>query len=271
MIALIDGDIVRYRTGFASNTVNEAIACSRANETMEQILRATDAGEFRVFLSDSLKNNFRYHLTPTYKSSREHQPKPIHHEALGLFLKQEWGAVVTYGEEADDALGIHQAPNTIICSIDKDLLQVPGNHYNWVRNEWREVTEYEGIRSFYEQCLTGDRTDDVSGLQGIGPVKARRALEGCRTEAEHFEVVRKMWNNDEALLMTGRLLWVRRKQGELWQFPVCITPDTTALSLSLNTKHEENDQYSEHGTQEKSGHQQHGYPEGDMTPTSFEP
>lgn len=283
MLALIDGDIVRYRTGFASNDVNEAIACARANETIEQILGATNATEFRVYLSDSTQNNFRTKLYPAYKASREGQPKPVHHAALGDFLKSEWGAIVTEGQEADDALGIDQTTEwekewhtfepftrTILCSIDKDLLQVPGLHYNWVRNEFIEQNYYEGLRRFYLQCLTGDRTDDVYGIHGIGPKKAELAIQSCQSEAEIFNVVRNMWNDDERLLLTGRLLWVRRHEGELWQFPTCTTQDTTAQLLFSNTTPEESDLSLVLGTPETIGHQPVGSPEVDTTKKSSE-
>lgn len=283
MLALVDGDIVRYRTGFASNDVSEAIACARANETMEQILNAVKATEYRVYLSDSKENNFRYKIYPRYKESREKQPKPVHHEALKLFLEQEWGAVVTPGQEADDALGIDQTlgsfngktsgfqpedggsipppRSTIICSIDKDLLQVPGLHYNWVRNEFKEQTYIEGLRCFYEQCLSGDRTDDVFGIQGIGAVKSKRALAGCETEEEMIEVCRGMWMDDDALLLTGRLLWVRRYEGEMWKF---TTQDTEVKSQSLVKRLRVQDPSSEHGIPEPNGAPEHGSPEEGM-------
>lgn len=280
MIALVDGDIVRYRTGFASNTVEWSIAKWRCKETIEQILQKTGATEFRMYLSDSKENNFRYKLYPRYKESREKMPKPLHHDSLKDYLIQEWGAVVAHGQEADDALGIDQSQyilwnrkdkyavkgtmllgptETIICSIDKDLLQVPGKHYNWVKDEFTEITAAEGIRRFYLQCLTGDRTDDIYGLQGIGPVKAGKALAGADNEHDFYKVVKSMWNDDERLLMTARLLWVRRKPDELWTPPLeYFTQDTTHLSQSSPPKLSEIGPCSAHGFQEPSGVPQHG-------------
>lgn len=283
MIALIDGDIVVYRTGFASNDVSLGIAKARANETMEQILHAVGAIGFRVYLSDKNENNFRYKIFPGYKASRLTSPRPVHYQDLKDFLIHKWGAVITQGQEADDALGIDQSidrrsklnscsynelvEKTIICSIDKDLLQVPGSHYNWVRNEFYEQTWLQGLRSFYEQCLTGDRTDDVSGIRGIGKVKAGRALAGAETEAEMFEIVRGMWNDDKGLLQAGQLLWVRRKDGDLWEFPF-TEHDMIQKSLSLSMKPKAIDPYSAHGTQEKSGAPEVGSSVDDITKIS---
>lgn len=281
MLALVDGDIVRYRTGFASNDVDERIALWRANETMQIILEAVKATDYRLYLSDTKDNNYRYKLSPSYKSSREKQAKPVHHEAIKQYLMEEWGAMITDGQEADDALGIDQTfyyengghydygyGDSVICSIDKDLLQVPGHHYNWVKDERKEQNWIEGLRCFYEQCLSGDRTDDVRGLQGIGAVKSKRALEQCKTEQEMFNVVRGMWNDDEGLLLAGRLLWVRRKPEELWEFP-SITQGTIQTSLSSNMEAKAAAPSSVLGIQGTNGVREHGSQMDATTPTDL--
>jgi 5'-3' exonuclease len=250
MRALIDGDVVRYRTGFASEGEEEWIACSRADTTIEKILADTGANDYTIFFSDSLENNYRYKLYPFYKSSRQKTPKPKHHWALGKFIEDEWGVTVAKGEEADDALGITQSQAleelrwagdepTIICSIDKDLLQVPGKHYNFVKGEFIEVDYLSGLRSFYRQLLTGDRTDDIPGIRGIGPVKAARLIDHLETEEEMVEVVRGMWQDDEKVDLYGKLLWVRREPEQLWRLP--IPQDTEVMSSSLQTKPREID------------------------------
>jgi 5'-3' exonuclease len=233
VLALIDGDIVLYRSGWSSENDPEAIACARANETIEGILRDVQATEFQVWLSDSLENNFRFRIDPQYKISRQGQPKPKHYQALKYFLKKEWNAQVTEGQEADDALGIEQSANnewvhdanggkrageSTICSIDKDLLQVPGQHYNFVRKERLTVTEDEGIRFFYKQLVIGDRIDDIIGVKGIGPVKAGRLLDSC-PNSELFNKVRYAYNDDARLLRNGQLLWIRREPEQVWKFP----------------------------------------------------
>lgn len=272
MLALIDGDIVVYRTGFASQKIEAGLAIWRANETLEQILAATGATEYRVYLSDSTENNYRYKIFPGYKASRQKTAKPVHYQALKDHLIREWGATITLGQEADDALGIEQTIYnrfraehpimmennfSVICSIDKDLLQVPGHHYNWVRDETTEQTYISGLRCFYEQCLSGDRTDDILGLKGIGAVKAKRALAGAHTEAEMFQITRNMWNNDKGLLQAGQLLWVRRRDGELWEFPFS-THDTIQRSQSLNTTPRGPVPCLEHGSLETNGVPEHG-------------
>jgi len=138
------------------------------------------------------------------------------------------GAVVSEGEEADDLLGINQTHETIICSIDKDLLMVSGRHYNFVKREHSEVSNKEGRWNFYKQLLTGDATDNIPGLWKIGPVKAAAMLEGCGTIEEYNAVVLKAYQQEFNLCsdeevrkhinIIGRLLYIRREEGEVWKF-----------------------------------------------------
>jgi 5'-3' exonuclease len=118
--------------------------------------------------------------------------------------------------EADDYLGINQNESSIICSIDKDLLQVPGKHYNFVKKEFYEVDEETGFRNFYTQLLTGDTSDNIKGIAGIGPVKAKKALADSFTEQEMFSVVRDMYKNDEWMIMNGRCLHILRSLDDDW-------------------------------------------------------
>jgi 5'-3' exonuclease len=231
LIALIDGDVIVYRTGWASEKEEEIIACVRAHKTMEDILAATAATSYYVYFSDTRENNFRYAISTDYKLSRQTQPKPKHYQALKDFLTKEWNAKVTPGQEADDALGINQsaiemewtcvdgADRSVICSIDKDLLQVPGLHYNFVRKEHQEVSYTQGLINFYSQFLIGDRVDDIVGVYGLGPKKTEKLLGGLQTEQELFEKVQAIYQDDQRLLKNGQLLWVRREPDQIWQFP----------------------------------------------------
>jgi 5'-3' exonuclease len=232
MIALIDGDVVVYRCGFASQKQTEAQNCMNTEVVMRDILKAVQATSYRVYLSDSLENNFRYKIDPQYKANRKDMERPVHYGAIRQYLMNEYQATITPGQEADDALGIEQTrinaylddpefggDPTVICSIDKDLLQIPGYHYNLSSGSRTTVTPLEGIRHFYKQLLIGDRVDNIEGVRGIGPVKAGQMLDGVDREDQMFEKVRILYSDDERLLKNGQLLWVRRTEGEVWRFP----------------------------------------------------
>ena len=182
MIALIDGDIVVYRSAASAKDEEQWVAQARADQMLRDILEATGADSYKVFLTGS--GNFRRELTPTYKANRPDE-RPEHWQAVREFLVTQHKAMICEGWEADDQLGIEQdkvGGTTVICSIDKDLLQVPGKHYNFVKKEFKEVSPYEGLKKLYLQALIGDRSDNIVGVQGIGPVKAEKALEGLETE-----------------------------------------------------------------------------------------
>lgn len=254
MLALIDGDIVAHRVAWT--TVNDpvGIAKYRADEMVDGILRDTSANEFRIFLSDSRRENFRWKIYTLYKANRTQEPPP-HLTALKEHLLTKWNAEITLGMEADDALGIEgRAINPrdasdykpmhtrVICSIDKDLKQIPGMHYNFVKKEFDEVTPVRGLFEFYKQLLTGDTTDNIPGCPGIGPVKADQALREASTEDEMFDICyRTYWTQLKKkefadahpqvldsivrsfLLLSGRLLKIKQEANEdLWHFPQSV-------------------------------------------------
>ena len=231
MKALIDADIVAYRVACTLEDDDaEDFVYARAEDLIDNILVNTEATEYRLFLSG--KNNFRYTIYPEYKAHRPKE-KPFWLEKCRQYLIATFNAEVVDGQEADDALGIAQTEDTIICSIDKDLLMIPGRHYNFVKDEFQEVTNDSGMRHFYMQCLTGDRSDNIKGIEQIGPKKAEKILIGCITEQELFNAVREAYSNDEEFLMNGRVLWIRRKENEDWKerFDTLIQEQARRTSL----------------------------------------
>jgi DNA polymerase-1 len=229
--ALIDADIVAYRVACTLEDDDaEDFVYARAEDLIDQILVNTEATEYRLFLTG--KNNFRYTIYPEYKAHRPKE-KPFWLEKCRQYLIATFNAEVIDGQEADDALGIAQTEDTIICSIDKDLLMIPGRHYNFVKDEFQEVTNDSGMRHFYMQCLTGDRSDNIKGIEKIGPKKAEKILTGCVTEQELFNAVRDAYSNDEEFLMNGRVLWIRRKENEDWKdkFNALVQEQTRGTSM----------------------------------------
>jgi 5'-3' exonuclease len=248
VVALIDGDIILYRIGWTTQLDNEAIARVRADDLVDSILTETGATEYELWLSDNKEKNFRFNLWKEYKANRT-QPRPKNYEAIKVHLVSEWGARIAHGMEADDALGIGQGKDTIICSIDKDLLQIPGKHYNFVRKEWMDVTPWEGLQWFYKQILIGDTSDNIQGCKGIGAVKAGKAIDPIPSSAgvsALFEKVVELYKQNEVgvttkellehILLVGRLLKIKQKEDEpAWRFPKSsLTMDTPKSSSTLS-------------------------------------
>lgn len=219
-IALIDGDIVSYRSAASAENDELDIALIRASRTLQDIVSVVGANEINLFLSGS--RNFRYDLYPEYKANRKDMVRPRHLENVREYLVLQWGAKVTDGYEADDAIGISMAaegPERICCSIDKDLKQLPGRHYNFVTGEFDDVDVLTGWKSFYKQLLTGDRADNVPGIRGIGRVRSERILAGCLDTCDMYRKVKFVYANDEVLLRNANLIYIWRKENDQWQPP----------------------------------------------------
>lgn len=220
--ALIDGDILVYRVGYGAEGESEGIAKARLETTVTGILDVLEISDYTIYLTSSDKSNFRYDLSPEYKATRPDK-KPQHYELIRKLLREDYGAVTVEGEEADDALGYNQQKDrTVICTIDKDLDQIPGWHFNWVKGLLYHTSELESLRCFYKQVLTGDRVDNIKGCPKVGPVFAERYTEGCQDEKDLLQVVIEQYQSKvkgdwaEELFLNGSLLWVRRKPGQSW-------------------------------------------------------
>lgn len=224
MRALLDGDIYAFRAAASSENEHLGIAIARVEEMIDNTLLETGASEMSLYLTGS--GNFRYEVYPEYKAHRKEE-KPRHLADLRKYLIDKYQAAVSEGCEADDLLGIEQCASegTIICSLDKDLRMIPGQHYsfairgpNWERPaEFANVGEFAGLKHFYTQMLVGDPADNIKGAAGIGKVKAARILADCTDEKELFEAVEPFFSSEEELLMTGRCLWIWREEGDDWK------------------------------------------------------
>jgi DNA polymerase-1 len=140
------------------------------------------------------------------------------------YLVESYRGKIINGQEADDAIAIEATRNdpdtTVVASVDKDMLQIPCWHFNFVTGAWTFVDEASGRKSFYKQILTGDAADNIKGIFKVGPVKADKILDGITEEKDLYEAVVKAYDGDkERVLENARLLWLRREEGQMWQPP----------------------------------------------------
>jgi len=219
--ALIDADILNYRIGFATNNEPESVAITTMAGFLEDLL-LLDLPQVQTWeLHLTGKTNFRndYAVTTPYKGNRKGTEKPVHYQLLREYLCTAWSATVNEGIEADDMLAIRQTElgdDSIIVTLDKDLNQVAGWHYNFVKKDKYYVTEEDGLLSFYKQFLTGDSVDNIIGVRGIGEKKADKLLRG-KTEAEMWAIIVEELGEDRAM-ENGHLLYMLRTQDD------CFTP-----------------------------------------------
>lgn len=254
---LVDGDILAYRCAFAAektrylvqdvgvfeahkdipkDTPKEVVwsqkeiqpvefALQALKTTMEWLKETTRCSDLDIYLSG--RRNFRYDVAVTkpYKGNRETVGKPTHYRACIDYLKDNYGAITTDGYEADDALGIRSnelGEDCFICTIDKDLDQLPGWKFSWVNDLVYRVSAREASFNLYRQILAGDHTDNVPGLDGVGLGRASKLLEGCQSTADLFErswgayrdriqPVDRAW---EYFLEQARLVTIMTKEGQ---------------------------------------------------------
>ena len=223
MNALLDADILCYRVGFATEDEHENTAIETMAVFLEDLLMfdLVDTDDHELFLTG--KTNFRNEVAVTvpYKGNRKDVKKPKHLPLLREYLQTAWGASVSDGQEADDDIAIRATElgeESIIVSIDKDFMQVPGWHYNFVKKVKKHVTPEEGLRFFYKQILMGDSADNIKGIFRVGEKKATKMLADLKTEQQFYQCCVEGLG-EERVLENARLLWLRRYPNQMWESP----------------------------------------------------
>ena len=237
----IDGDIICYSVGFASEDDPVSFALHSTKVMIEGILDACGAQKGVVYLTGSTNYRNDYALPEhPYKGNRKDARKPRHIDDIKKYMVDKMGAVVAEGEEADDLLGIAATQHGHgIATLDKDLNGIAGAHYNWKKKEIYYVSPESADTFFYKQMLTGDATDNIPGLFRMVGVKATKKvvepLDEMDTPLEMYNYVREQYlagydkvgmcldERDEVvdnwLRSIGRCLWIRREEGEVWDAP----------------------------------------------------
>jgi|8_EtaG_2_1085327.scaffolds.fasta_scaffold00221_19 5'-3' exonuclease len=202
----VDTDSIFFKIAYNSKTQNElrknfnSFCRTMELAVKEKLTNPFDEEEkFSVLYAIKGLNNFRKELCGDYKAKRPELDKDIR-DKLNFLHKHalKKGAVEATGMEADDLVSIwayearENKEQYVICGIDKDLLQIPGNHYNYSKDTWQFIDDETGHYNLMLQCLTGDSTDNIMGLKGIGPKKGAKLLEGV-SSASQWDKVQDLW------------------------------------------------------------------------------
>ena len=200
-LLLVDADSIYFRVAYRTKKKNEIR--KGIDELVKDIMMNCESDRLMVAVKG--RGNFRHDLYSKYKSNR----KPLEEEmktALNYghgYMIGKWNAVCADGMEADDLVSIwaNECRNSdtdyCVVGIDKDLLQIPGNHYNFNKRTHVHVTPDDGQYSLMVQCLTGDSTDNIPGIKGIGPVKGKKLLHGVSPDRQ-WGRVRAAWRAHKA-------------------------------------------------------------------------
>jgi 5'-3' exonuclease len=235
-------------------------AYKRIQDRMEMITDQIQTDELRCYLTG--RNNFREDIATyqRYKGNRYDKngnriiKQPEHLKACRQYLIDNYNAAVCDGQEADDALGIAKTKcnanpdwHSIISTVDKDLLIIPGLHHDMNSGYIQTVDRFgslgldvkgklrgTGLKFFYAQLLMGDSADWIPGLPkvtpwmkeqfgvrrlgGCGPAAALSVLDTAEDEFELYSRVlscyASYWDGDTCYLnwRTGNAVYPEPEQ-----------------------------------------------------------
>jgi hypothetical protein len=211
--------------------------------SINNIVEQSGASDYVCYLSG--KTNFRLGAAnyQEYKANRKDSVKPIHYQFIRDCITDNHPMILSENCEADDLLAIDLYKGfkltevsgerldceVILCTIDKDLRNVPGWHYNIHHREIDWVLPADADRHFALQLLTGDRVDNIPGLsfysegtKKVGPVTAKKMLGDAVTKIQLYSAVcdayTKFAGDDwfDKLDNAGLLLWMQRDHDEVF-------------------------------------------------------
>lgn len=249
----IDGDTLAFQAACAKVEPEDdavQIVLGRVKNSLQGILDACEATDYKLYLSDDNRDTFRKTLNPEYKQNRPVE-KPVLLETARAYMLDVWKGEIWKGLEADDAVAIEQTAckhKGIIAAVDKDLLQVPGRVYNFKKRYITDVSPVQGAYQLYKQALMGDKTDNIKGLShcgdqtmqkyylhhtaraGCGEVAANKILLRYHTEEEFYLAVHDAYLDTygkseymDRLVFTMNMVYIIREYNQgpvLWRPPV---------------------------------------------------
>lgn len=245
LVCLVDADILVYHCGFSADAQvlkelkekEPNLSKSATDEWMaeQQYVNYALANTKTVLvkLQEIFNKNLKLYLTGTgnfrhklatiqpYKGNRVDSHKPKYYKDITDYLLDFWDAELVHGREADDALGCAQwsvwsqgSDDTVLVSIDKDLDNIPGYHYNWRKEELYYVDLDAADRNFWKQVIVGDATDNIRGLPRCGPVFADKLLADKQGWVEYYDAVldayKSKGHSEEDFYENASLLWIQR-------------------------------------------------------------
>lgn len=194
-VSLIDADSICWAQAWLNKDKSNEELRIALNSQISDILSQTGADKYAGFLKNPDEVEFRRIMFPTYKGNRPPTPDwyKDRRETIWSHLTGYWKFAYTQnGYEVDDVLasaayqlnieqqvvvnGTAVSIVPIVCSIDKDMKQIPGWNYNPKTKEMIFIDGETAERNMLRQLLMGDSTDNIKGVPGIGPAKALKLI-----------------------------------------------------------------------------------------------
>jgi len=196
---LVDGSSYLYRAFHAlpnlTNSRGEPTGALLGVANMLRRLLNEDDPEYIAVVFDAKGPTFRHELFPEYKANRPPMPQELRQQVeaildftrmLGLPLLQ------VEGVEADDVIGTlaknaeRAGMNCVISTGDKDMAQLVSDHTTLTNSMTNTDMGREGVKAKFDVtpeqfvdflALTGDKSDNIPGVEKCGPKTAAKWLE----------------------------------------------------------------------------------------------
>ena len=177
-MALLDSDVIAYRAAILTENASERDAIELAQRITDTWVNKADCDGYVECITQG--TSFRRESWGLYKGNRKDKVRPKHLSALYARMRDS-NACYHDGLEADDVIGIlgthPKRDGWVVVTIDKDLDQIAGAHFNPDKECAYEVSEDDADLYRWMQVLSGDSTDFYPGIPGVGQAKASRILE----------------------------------------------------------------------------------------------
>ncbi|MFO1233673.1 MAG: DNA polymerase I [Rivihabitans pingtungensis] len=197
-LLLVDGSSYLYRAFHAMpdlrSPAGEPTGAVYGMINMLKKLEKDISFDYSAVVFDAKGKTFRDELYPEYKAQRPPMPPelaaqitPVHAAVTGL----GWPLLMVEGVEADDVIGAlaHQASTqgwqVVVSTGDKDMAQLVNAQVTLVNTMTSETLDSAGVQEKFGVpperiidflTLTGDKVDNVPGVDGCGPKTAAKWL-----------------------------------------------------------------------------------------------
>ena len=164
-VALIDADPLFYKLALGAKD-REDYPDHYIKKDLSSMFKTVQddakCNKYRAFMTNK---NYRYGCASLKKYKGQRKEKPQYLDKIrwvGVGLCSELGLEIDSMIEAADKVGIaagmlrERGTDYVVCTIDKDLNQIQGNHYTWsitkadktkTEPKWYTVQELDGIRN----------------------------------------------------------------------------------------------------------------------------
>jgi DNA polymerase-1 len=174
-----------------------------------------------IIVFDSKAPSFRKQIYPDYKANRDEAPPDLSDQIVAVMdLCRAAGLPIVQGEgfEADDWIAslVHRLKaqyDLVLLSSDKDLMQLIDDRvkmFDSFREKWigeKEVEEKWGVppaQVFELLSLVGDSSDNIPGIEGVGPKTAAKLLKDYKTISGIFENLSQLTPKMKEKIENGR-------------------------------------------------------------------